>query len=41
LRRLVDDDNAAAEFPLVIHRLRRMRRERQEALARRLGSTVG
>ncbi|MEA2003281.1 MAG: DUF3263 domain-containing protein [Actinomycetota bacterium] len=41
LRRLVDDDDAAAEFPLVIHRLRRMRRERQEALARRLGSTVG
>ena len=37
LRRLVDDDVAAAEFPLVIRRLRKMRRERQEALARRLG----
>lgn len=37
LRRLVDDDTASAEYPLVIRRLRRMRRERQEALARRLG----
>lgn len=37
LRRLVDDDTASSEYPLVIRRLRRMRRERQEALARRLG----
>lgn len=37
LRRLVDDETAAAEYPLVIRRLRKMRRERQEALARRLG----
>ncbi len=37
LRRLVDDEVAATEFPLVIRRLRKMRRERQEALARRLG----
>jgi hypothetical protein len=37
LRRLVDDETAAGEYPLVVRRLRRMRRERQEALARRLG----
>ena len=37
LRRLVDDDIAAAEYPLVVRRLRRMRRQRQEAMARRLG----
>lgn len=37
LRRLVDDEIAASEYPLVVRRLRRMRRERQEALARRLG----
>jgi len=41
LRRLVDDDAAAARFPLVIRRLRHMRQERQEALARRLDTTVG
>jgi hypothetical protein len=41
LRRLVDDDDAAKEYPLVIRRLRKMRRERREALARRLDSTVG
>jgi hypothetical protein len=41
LRRLVDDEVAAAEYPLVIRRLRRMRRERREALARRLDTTVG
>ncbi len=41
LRRLVDDDRAAHEYPLVIRRLRHMRTERQEALARRLDTTVG
>jgi hypothetical protein len=41
LRRLIDDETAAAEYPLVVRRLRRMRRERQEAVARRLGHTVG
>lgn len=39
LRRLIDDENAVREYPLVIRRLRRMRRERQEALARRLDTT--
>lgn len=41
LRGLVDDESAAGAYPLVVHRLRRMRRERQEALARRLDTTVG
>ena len=41
LRRLIDDDEAANEYPLVIRRLRRMRQERREALARRLDTTVG
>jgi hypothetical protein len=41
LRRLIDDDEAAKQFPLVIRRLRKMRRERREALARRLDTTVG
>lgn len=41
LRRLIDDETAAAAYPLVIRRLRRMRAERREALARRLDSTVG
>jgi hypothetical protein len=41
LRRLVDDDSALSEYPLVIRRLRHMRRERLEALARRLDTTVG
>ena len=41
LRRLVDSDEAAREYPLVIRRLRKMRRERREALARRLDTTVG
>jgi hypothetical protein len=41
LRRLVDDDTAADSYPLVIKRLRRMKKERQEALARRLDTTVG
>jgi hypothetical protein len=39
LRRLIDDDDAAREYPLVIHRLRRIRRDRREALARRLDTT--
>ena len=41
LRRLVDDDEAAKQYPLVIRRLRKIRRDRQEALARRLDTTVG
>jgi len=41
LRRLIDDETAAHAYPLVIRRLRRMRAERREALARRLDSTVG
>jgi hypothetical protein len=41
LRRLVDDDTAADSYPLVVKRLRRMKKERQEALARRLDTTVG
>ena len=41
LRRLVDSDSAAGEYPLVVRRLRRIRRERQEALARRPDTTVG
>jgi hypothetical protein len=38
LRRLMDDDEAARYAPLVIHRLRRMRRERLDSIARRVGS---
>ncbi len=41
LRRLVDDEAAADSYPLVVRRLRRMKRERQEALARRIDTTVG
>ncbi len=41
LRRLVNDDSAAAEYPLVVRRLRHMRKERQEAMAKRLDTTVG
>ncbi len=41
LRRLVDDEAAALEYPLVIKRLRRMKRERREALAKRIDKTVG
>ena len=41
LRRLIDDDEAAKEYPLVVRRLRKLRRERREALARRLDTTVG
>ncbi len=36
LRRLIDDDEAARYSPLVVHRLRRMRRERLDSLARRV-----
>jgi len=41
LRRLVDDETAADSYPLVVRRLRRMKKERQEALARRIDTTVG
>lgn len=41
LRRLIDDEVATAEYPMVIRRLRSMRRERQEAMARRVDRTVG
>jgi hypothetical protein len=38
LRRLMDDREAVRHAPLVVHRLRRMRRERLDSLARRAGS---
>ena len=41
LRWLVDDEEAATAYPLVIKRLRRMKQERREALARRIDTTVG
>lgn len=41
LRRLVDDETAARDYPLVIRRMRRIRKERQDALARRFDTTVG
>ncbi len=41
LRRLVDDDAAVDEYPLVVRRLRRMRKERKEAVAKRIDTTVG
>ncbi len=41
LRRLVDDKDAATTYPLVVKRLRRMKSERKEALARRIDKTVG
>ncbi len=41
LRRLVDDEAAAGQYPLVVHRLRRMKQERKEAIARRIDTTVG
>lgn len=41
LRRLVDDENAAREYPLVVKRLRRMKEQRKEALARRIDTPVG
>ena len=39
LRRLVDDQDAAEHYPLVVKRLRRMKRERKEALAKRIDTT--
>ena len=36
LRRLIDDDAALACAPLVVHRLRRMRRERLDQIATRV-----
>ena len=41
LRRLVDDESAELAYPLVIKRLRRMKKERKEALARRIDNSVG
>lgn len=37
LRRLMDDEEAARYAPLVVHRLRKMRRERLDSIARRVG----
>lgn len=37
LRRLMEDDAAARYAPLVVHRLRRMRRERLDTIAGRVG----
>ncbi len=36
LRRLMDDDEARRYAPLVVHRLRRMRRERLDTIAKRV-----
>jgi hypothetical protein len=41
LRRLVDDDDAALQYPLVIKRLRKMKEDRKKALARRIDAPVG
>jgi len=41
LRRLVDDDDAALHYPLVIKRLRKMKEDRKKALARRIDAPVG
>jgi len=41
LRRLVDDEDAAAQYPLVIKRLRKMKEDRRKALARRIDAPVG
>ncbi len=41
LRRLVDDEDAELAYPLVIKRLRRMKKERKDALARRIDNSVG
>ena len=41
LRRLVDDDDAALQYPLVIERLRKMKEDRKKALARRIDAPVG
>jgi hypothetical protein len=41
LRRLVDDDEAALQYPLVIKRLRKMKEDRKKALARRIDAPVG
>ena len=41
LRRLVEDEEAAREYPLVIKRLRKMKQARRNALAHRSDSPVG
>lgn len=41
LRRLVDDGEAARQYPLVIRRLRKMKEDRKKALARRIDTPVG
>ena len=41
LRRLVDDEAASEQYPLVVRRLRRMKQERTDAIARRIDTTVG
>jgi hypothetical protein len=41
LRRLVDDEAAFEQYPLVVRRLRRMKQERKDAIARRIDTTVG
>lgn len=37
LRRLIDEDDALAYDPLTVRRLRRMRRQRLDQIARRVG----
>ena len=39
VRRLIDDDEAVAYAPMTVLRLRRMRDERLEQIARRTGTT--
>ncbi len=39
VRRLMDDENALAYAPMTVMRLRRMRSERLEQIARRTGTT--
>jgi hypothetical protein len=41
LRRLVDDDEAARRYPLVVKRLRKMKEDRKRAVAGRIDSPVG
>lgn len=40
LRRLIDEDDALAYDPLTVRRLRRMRRQRLDQIARRVGGSA-
>jgi len=39
VRRLIDDDTALTYAPMTVRRLRRMRKDRLEQIARRTGTT--